>query len=162
LPVDTIALMASLKCSAGVNGGTTTMFDTWTDSVGQNETRPINCVTWYEAMAFCAWDGGYLPTEAEWNYAATGGRDQPADVWSTPPSSVSVDPTRGSYYSDNSPTGCIGDGNAACTLADLLPVGSKPAGDGKWGQSDLFGNVEEWGLDWKDTYQTSCVDCADL
>lgn len=158
LPVDKGGLLSSIKCnygSSGING----MLDTWTDSVGPNENRPINCVTWYEAMAFCAWDGGYLPTEAEWNYAATGGSDQRPYPWSDPPSSVSVDSTRGSY---NNGSGCFGDGNSSCTVADLLPVGSKPAGDGRWGQSDLFGNVDEWLLDWSAPYQTPCADCADL
>ncbi len=45
---------------------------------GSNENQPINCVTWYEAFAFCISDGGYLPTAAEWNYAAAGGSDQRA------------------------------------------------------------------------------------
>ncbi len=135
------------------------MFVTWTDSVGPNENRPINCVTWYEAMAFCAWDGGYLPTEAEWDYAAAGGSEQRAYPWSSPPESTSVDATRGSY---NDGSGCIGDADPACTLADLLPVGSKPAGDARWRQSDLFGNVVEWVLDWSAPYQNPCMDCADL
>src|SRR4051812_38833930 len=46
---------------------------TWTDVPAANENRPINNLTWYEAMAFCIWDGGYLPTSTEWSYAAAGG-----------------------------------------------------------------------------------------
>jgi hypothetical protein len=33
---------------------------TWTDEPGNNELRPINCVSWYEAFAFCIWDEGRL------------------------------------------------------------------------------------------------------
>jgi formylglycine-generating enzyme required for sulfatase activity len=38
-----------------------------------NDDRPVNCVNWYWALAFCIWDNGRLPTEAEWGWAATGG-----------------------------------------------------------------------------------------
>ncbi|AUX45468.1 uncharacterized protein SOCE26_069590 [Sorangium cellulosum] len=36
---------------------------------------PINRLDWYMALAFCAWNGGRLATEAEWNYAASGGSE---------------------------------------------------------------------------------------
>jgi formylglycine-generating enzyme required for sulfatase activity len=43
-------------------------------------------------------------------------------------------------------------------------VGSRsPKGDGKWGQSDLAGNVSEWTLDWfTSIYAMPCDNCADL
>ena len=46
---------------------------TWTNTEGSQENLPINGVNWYEAYAFCIWDGGFLPSEAEWVYAAAGG-----------------------------------------------------------------------------------------
>jgi sulfatase modifying factor 1 len=56
-------------------------YPTWTSSVGTQENLPINCENWYEAYAFCIWDGGFLPSEAEWEYAAAGGSQQREYPW---------------------------------------------------------------------------------
>lgn len=152
LPVDTAALTAAVQCNA--------TSQTWTSSPGANESRPMNCITWYEAMAFCAWDGGYLSTEAEWNYAAAGGAQQRAYPWSGAGAQLVLDAQRASY---NDGAGCVGDGQAGCAVTDLVKVGSKPAGDGRWGHSELGGNVMEWALDLGDyPYQMPCEDCAML
>jgi formylglycine-generating enzyme required for sulfatase activity len=130
---------------------------TWTDFSGLNEDRPVNCVNWYEAMAFCVWDGGFLPTEAEWNYAAVGGDEQRAYPWSSPPGSTEIDASRASYYDG---ANCVGDGMPGCAVTDLIEVGTKPYGDGRWGQSDLLGNVAEWLLDSAGDLILPCTDCA--
>jgi formylglycine-generating enzyme required for sulfatase activity len=145
LPATTDALKAELKCDAA--------FPAWTDAPSGNETRPINCVTWFEAFAFCAWDGGRLPTEAEWNYAAAGGSEQREYPWG-----AAIDQSKASYN-------CHGAGAGACVFADMLPVGSKsPQGDGRWGQADLAGNVWEYTLDYSAVpYRLNpCTNCADL
>ena len=151
LAADTATLVASFKCDP--------TFSTWTDVPGPNENRPMNCINWYEAMAFCAWDGGFLPTEAEWNYAATGGDQQRAYPWSSSSAPLVID---GSHASYNDGTNCVGDGFPGCALTDLVEVGTKLAGDGRWGQSDLAGNVLEWVLDTPSTYVNPCTNCADL
>lgn len=154
LAANTLALVADLKCDA--------TYQTWTDAAAANEHRPINCVSWYDAMAFCLWDGGYLPSEAEWNYAAAGGDQQRAYPWSSSAGPAAIEPSDASYSDAAGAANCIGDGMAGCALTDLLPVGSRPAGDGRWGQSDLAGNVFEWLLDWQGPYATPCTDCASL
>jgi len=149
LTTDPVAFAAALKCDA--------MHQTWTDAVGSNESLPILCITWYEAAAFCAWDGGFLPTEAEWNYAAAGGSEQRAYPWSSPPTAIAIDCSYANYTSSTGP--CLNPPNGA-----INRVGSEsPKGDGKWGQADLGGNVHELTLDWyAASYRKPCTDCADL
>lgn len=157
---DTAALESALKGSCGDS-----MLQTWTDTAGANEELPINCITWYEAMAFCIWDGGYLPTEAEWNYAASGGNEQRAFPWSTPPGDLAIGCGYANYFI-NVPfmSSCI-DGMPGSSDTPGAPnqVGSESSkGDSKWGQSDLGGNVTEWVLDLFNDYLMSCDDCANL
>jgi formylglycine-generating enzyme len=152
LSADAAALKANVKCDS--------TYQTWTDAAGANEALPINCVTWYEAMAFCIWDGAFLPSEAEWNYAAAGGSEQRAYPWSSPPGTTAIDCTRANY-DVNAPSGtyCVNG-----TTGGANRVGSEsPKGDGKWGQADLAGNAWEWTLDWyQSPYANPCNDCAYL
>jgi len=143
MPASQAALKAQLNCDVGG-------YQTWTDAAGVRETMPANCVNWYVAFAFCIWDGGRLPSEAEWEKASTGGADDRLYPWG----STAPDPAT------NAVANCLADGTAGCTPTDLLPVNSRPAGAGKWGHQDLAGSLWEWTLDYYDaTYYQSVGTC---
>ena len=130
-------------------------FHTWTDAAGPNDALPINCIDWFDAYAFCIWDGGFLPSEAEWEYASAGGSEQRTHPWGA------IDPGAGSAYEV---AGCnYPPGSEACSgVQNLAPVGTATLGAGRWGQLDLAGELSEWTLDWLAPYADPCVDCVQL
>jgi sulfatase modifying factor 1 len=132
-------------------------YATWTPSAGNQEHLPIDCVNWYEAYAFCIWDGGFLPSEAEWGYAAAGGSEQREYPWgTTDPGSDNEFQIFNCYYPGGSGPPCI-------DVSNVAPIGTTLEGAGRWGQMDLTGNVEEWAVDWfRDPFAGPCTDCAYL
>ncbi|MGD0679311.1 MAG: formylglycine-generating enzyme family protein [Polyangiaceae bacterium] len=134
---------------------------TWTSAAGTQENLPMNCVTWFEAYAFCIWDGGFLPSAAEWEYAAAGGSQQRAYPWgSAPPGTANQyaiygDAMGNCYY----PSGVL---SPFTGVANIAPVGTTTLGAALWGQFDLAGELWEWNLDWFNASDASCDDCAYL
>jgi formylglycine-generating enzyme required for sulfatase activity len=134
---------------------------TWTSTPGSQENLPLNCVNWFEAYAFCIWDGGFLPSSAEWEYAATGGSWQREYPWGgTDPGVESQYAIYGCEYPDG---GGEQDGGTCNSVSNIAPVGSAPLGAGRWGQLDLAGNLHEPVFDYYGVgYVTPCTDCAEL
>lgn len=128
-------------------------YATWTNSAGEQEDLPMNCVNWYEAYAFCVWDGGGLPSETEFAYASAGGNQQREYPWgSTSPGTASQYAIYGCNWGA-SDDGCSG-------LANIAPVGTASKGAGLWGQLDLVGETSEWILDIRVPFSTPCTNCA--
>ena len=131
----------------------------WTASPGAHEDLAINCVNWYQAYAFCIWDVGFLPSEAEWNYAAAGGSEQRAFPWLNPPSDETFC-SRANYddYMTIPKSGCVTTDIPFWTVR--LRLRRRATVNGATPIS--AGNVAEWTLDWFARMRALCNDCAFL
>ncbi len=95
---------------------------------------PVVFVDYEQGQRFCAFAGGRLPTEAEWEIAARGTKDQRTYQWGD----ELPDCTRANM------------GGAGGCINDTDRVGRRPAGASPYGAMDMAGNVWEWTADWYD------------
>lgn len=110
------------------------------------QLHPVNCVDWFQAEQYAKFAGARLPSEAEWEYAATsGGRNQKYPWGNDEPTCDNA------VIRDNEGYDC---GNYS-----TKPVCSKPKGDTAHGLCDMAGNVWQWVQDkYQDSYIGAPVD----
>jgi formylglycine-generating enzyme required for sulfatase activity len=101
----------------------------WTGAYFPDRTAdlPVYNVDWDDAHAYCRWKGERLPTEAEWEYVARGGKDALDYPWGDQP-----DPKLARFNVSSGPG----------PVAKFPPNG--------FGVFDMAGNVSEWTADWFD------------
>jgi formylglycine-generating enzyme required for sulfatase activity len=181
----TPALDAKVK---GANGGNAQVLaENTKDAL---DAKALNCVPWQVLFAFCVWDGGRLPTNAEWGFASAGGSEQREFAWGAMNDSQLA---RVGAQSNLSPAPLFGQGdpflvaflwdkaagpnafpqNYAYTwgsafakphdnASHIAPVGRRAKGNGKWGHADLAGGMYEWMLDEGPIRPGTCADCASV
>jgi formylglycine-generating enzyme required for sulfatase activity len=104
------------------------------------ENHPVVHIAYQDAVAYAAWAGKRLPTEAEWEFAARGGLDRKQYYWGDdlePGGKCMANIWQGTFPIHNT----LKDG-----FAFTAPVGSYQANG--YGLHDMAGNVWEWCADW--------------
>ena len=119
-------------------------------SIDEKDNHPVVHVSYEDAMAYCNWVGRRLPTEAEWEFAARGGKRDKIYFWGdlTDKLSSYVNSWEGEFPVDNT---------QADGFEKSAPIKTYPPNG--YGLYEISGNVWEWTSDWYSSqYYKYCKD----
>ncbi|MEI2579211.1 formylglycine-generating enzyme family protein [Scytonema sp. PRP1] len=128
----------------------------------KGDNRPVECVSWYDAVEFCDRLAAHtkrqyrLPSEAEWEYACRAGTTTPFHFGET----ITTDLAnyRGTDNEQYKWSGSYGRGSKGIYREETTVVGSFGVANA-FGLCDMHGNVLEWCLDdWHDNYEGAPTD----
>ena len=155
-PADSLLVAGSLvfkKTSSAIDLNDYSKWWSWTtganwrhpegpgSDIKDRANHPVVHISWFDAHAYAQWVGKRLPTEAEWEWAASGGSSDVIYPWGNEPAATAADKAnfwQGSFpYENLNEDGFFG----------TSPVRSYPPN--KFGLYDMAGNVWEW---CEDTY----------
>ncbi len=101
--------------------------------------HPINCVDWQDAADYCAWKGGRLPFEPEWEKAARGGTSSRYPWGQEATCNEAI-------VDDGMTLGPVPNEHDGCGEDRTWPIGSRSAN--AFGLFDMHGNAGEWTGSW--------------
>ncbi|MFK7799898.1 MAG: formylglycine-generating enzyme family protein [Aureispira sp.] len=111
-------------------------------SIADKMDHPVVQIAWEDANAYAKWLGKRLPTEAEWEWAARGGKENHIYPWGN--EDVNTGAPKANFWQGIFPyQNTLKDGHYA-----TAPVRSFPPN--AYGLYDMAGNVWEWCADWFD------------
>jgi formylglycine-generating enzyme required for sulfatase activity len=128
------------KCVAAGNCEPPLNTNYFSDSSYAN--HPVVYVNWNQASTYCGYAGRRLPSEAEWEKAASWDNDKQIKrlySWGD-----GIDCSFGNFYDNLNIKYCTGD----TKTGDTTPVKSYESGKSPYGAYDMTGNVWEWVNDW--------------